>query len=114
MHHFLYVCSRAASWLVHRCHCPPDLAWFGPAHPEQDSSQGAISWLESAGVNLSGVVQLGGHTKKRTHHNPSGPNVGFAIMKALHDKQSQTPSIRLITSAQARGRPGQRSHCLLG
>lgn len=69
----------------------------------QDNSQDAIQFLEAAGVNLSGLVQLGGHSRKRTHNNPTGPNVGFAIMKALHDKQAQTPGISLVTSAHVRG-----------
>lgn len=51
-------------------------------------------------MDLSGLVQLGGHSIKRTHNNPRGPNVGFAIMKALHDKQAAVPGIKLITSAQ--------------
>ena len=67
----------------------------------QEQSQDAIAFLEAAGVNLSALVQLGGHSRKRTHHNPAGPNVGFAIMKALHDRQAATPGIKLITSAQA-------------
>ena len=71
----------------------------------QEQSQDAIAFLEAAGVNLSALVQLGGHSRKRTHHNPAGPNVGFAIMKALHDRQAATPGIKLITSAQAGAAP---------
>lgn len=78
-----------------------------PLQSVQDRSQEAIGFLEAAGLNLSGVVQLGGHTKKRTHHNLAGPNVGTAIMRALHTQQAATPSIKLVTSAQVRGLPPQ-------
>eukprot|EP00887_Chlorella_sp_A99_P002099 scaffold21.g2099.t1 len=64
-----------------------------------EGSSAAISFLESAGVDLSGVVQLGGHSVKRTHHNPSGPNVGFAIMKALQGRLAQLPNVRVVKGA---------------
>jgi aspartate oxidase len=67
----------------------------------QAHSQEAISFLESQGVDLSGVTQLGGHSRKRTHFNPKGPNVGFAIMKQLVAKLEQLPNVHLITSAKA-------------
>lgn len=68
--------------------------------PAQEHSTAALQFLGSVGVDLSSVVQLGGHSRRRTHHNPSGPNVGFAIMKALQERLGQTPRVKLITSAQ--------------
>ena len=56
--------------------------------------------MKSLGVDLSGVVQLGGHTVKRTHFNQAGPNVGFAIMRAVLEAVKQTPSVRVLTGAR--------------
>ena len=47
----------------------------------QADSRDAVGWLEGQGIDLSGLVQLGGHSKKRTHTSSRGP-VGFSIMKA--------------------------------
>lgn len=38
------------------------------------------------GLDLCKLSQLGGHSVKHTHRNPSGPNVGMAIMLALIKK----------------------------
>ncbi|KAI3438218.1 hypothetical protein D9Q98_000655 [Chlorella vulgaris] len=63
-----------------------------------DSSE-AVAWLESCGIDLGGRVQLGGHSRKRTHTSTRGP-VGFTIMKALLDLEAADPRIRLVTGAQ--------------
>jgi aspartate oxidase len=68
----------------------------------QGDSQAALSWLESLGVDLSGRVQLGGHSRKRTHTSSRGP-VGFAIMKALLDREAADGRIRVVTGAKVRG-----------
>lgn len=44
-------------------------------------SEEAMHFIQGMGVDMSKVSQLGGHSHARTHRNPSGPNVGFAIMK---------------------------------
>ncbi|KAL4452364.1 hypothetical protein ABPG75_008026 [Micractinium tetrahymenae] len=62
-------------------------------------SQDAVSWLQSRGIDLSGLVQLGGHTRKRTHTSSRGP-VGFSIMKALLDQQAADERIQVVTSAK--------------
>ncbi|PSC72118.1 tobamovirus multiplication 1-like [Micractinium conductrix] len=62
-------------------------------------SQEAVGWLEKQGIDLSGRVQLGGHTRKRTHTSTKGP-VGFSIMKALLDLEAKEERIRVITGAK--------------
>lgn len=61
---------------------PPPNRPSAPPHqpPLQGDSEDAVSWLEGQGVDLSGWVQLGGHSKKRTHTSTKGP-VGVSIMK---------------------------------
>ncbi|PRW56901.1 fumarate reductase flavo [Chlorella sorokiniana] len=61
-------------------------------------SRDAVGWLEGQGIDLSGLVQLGGHSKKRTHTSTRGP-VGFSIMKALLDRQAADQRIEVIPSA---------------
>ncbi len=68
----------------------------------QGDSQAALSWLESQGVELSGRVQLGGHSRKRTHTSARGP-VGFAVMKALLDREATDGRIRVVTGAKVGG-----------
>lgn len=81
-------------WL--RSHTPP----LTPVS-QADSSE-AVAWLESCGIDLGGRVQLGGHSRKRTHTSTRGP-VGFTIMKALLDLEAADPRIRLVTGAQVGG-----------
>jgi succinate dehydrogenase/fumarate reductase flavoprotein subunit len=64
-----------------------------------DSST-ALDFLQSRGVDLSAVVQLGGHSHRRTHANPSGPNVGTAIMTELLERQKHMPGIKVIVGAR--------------
>lgn len=68
----------------------------------QTQSGDGLLLLKGLGVDLSGVVQLGGHTVRRTHFNqgPGQPNVGFAIMRAVLEKLKQTPSVKIVTGAK--------------
>jgi flavocytochrome c len=56
-----------------------------------DHSNQALKWLQDrVGVKFDDLGQLGGHSRKRTHR-PSGPPVGFAIMKALQNAIKEFP-----------------------
>ena len=66
-------------------------------------SGAAIEFLESFGVELSGLTQLGGHSTSRTRFNPAGPNVGFAIMQKLMAAAESDPKIEIIKSAKVTG-----------
>lgn len=57
-----------------------------------------MSFLESVGLDLPVVTQLGGHSHPRTHSNKSGGNVGSVIMKALLEKLGTRA--RLMTSSR--------------
>ena len=66
-----------------------------------------MAWLQGLGIDLSGWVQLGGHSRKRTHTSGRGP-VGFAIMKALLERQAGDARIRVVPGARVRPRlPGR-------
>ena len=67
----------------------------------QADSQAALAWLEAAGVDLSGTVQLGGHSRNRTHTSSRGP-AGVAIMKALQGRLAAQPEerLRVVTGAK--------------
>lgn len=76
------------------------------------SSREAVTFLEDCGVDLSKVVRLGGHSIPRTRSNPTGPNVGFALIKAVSSKVQALPSVSTITNAkvtklQKAASPGQ-------
>jgi aspartate oxidase len=59
-----------------------------------------LDFIESFGVDMSVLSQLGGHTRARTHRNKSGPNIGFAIINAIKDKaKSLDPMLKIIESA---------------
>lgn len=60
-------------------------------------SAGAVRWLVDLGVDLSRVVQLGGHSYARTHRG-AGPPPGFAIISALLERLGESPLFRLQTS----------------
>ncbi|KAF1359265.1 Flavocytochrome c [Lizonia empirigonia] len=61
-------------------------------------SAGAVRWLvDEMGVDLSKVVQLGGHSYARTHRG-SGPPPGFAIISALLKSLRESPLFHLQTS----------------
>jgi len=64
------------------------------------SSREAIMFLEACGVNLSKVVRLGGHSAPRTRSNPAGPNVGFALIKAISTKVKELPNVEFIYHAK--------------
>ncbi|CEO99188.1 hypothetical protein PBRA_001094, partial [Plasmodiophora brassicae] len=59
-----------------------------------EQSRAAFAFLkESTGLDLSSVTQLGGHSLPRTHRNPTGPNVGYAITSALIARIQSSPRI---------------------
>lgn len=62
-----------------------------------EGSAGAIRWLDEAGVDLSKVAQLGGHTYARTHRGGGAPP-GFAIISALLKGLQASPLFHLQTS----------------
>ncbi|KAK9810002.1 hypothetical protein WJX72_003197 [[Myrmecia] bisecta] len=72
-----------------------------------ENSADALKFLESFGVDLSKVNQLGGHSHSRTHSNPSGPNVGYAIISQLGKHVQGMPSVHLILNARV-------DHVLMG
>ena len=74
-----------------------------PTRAPQESSRDALDWLQQQGVELSSTVQLGGHSRKRTHANPSGPNVGYAIMKALLERLDKAPNVEVVSGAKVCG-----------
>lgn len=73
------------------------------SNPPQASSAGALAFLESLGLDLSATVRLGGHSAPRTRSNPAGPNVGFALIRALEGAVKQQPNVRIVTSARVSG-----------
>lgn len=69
-------------------------------------SAAAIDFLKSKGVPLDAVVQLGGHSRPRTHHEPPRADgkpapVGWDIIAALKRAVSETPSITVVTGVEA-------------
>eukprot|EP00210_Caulerpa_lentillifera_P006600 g6305.t1 len=64
------------------------------------NSKSALEFLRKHGVDLSGTTRLGGHSKSRTRFNPSGANVGFAIMKQLMTSIENNPFVKVTTSAK--------------
>lgn len=66
----------------------------------QENSPAALEHIQTyLGVDISKISRLGGHSVSRTHSNPAGPNVGFAIMKAALDKVKALPNVQLVTAA---------------
>lgn len=63
-----------------------------PPCPQRQSPE-AVSFLESRGLDLSSVTQLGGHSVPRSFSPPSGPNVGLAIMQALIKQAQELPDL---------------------
>jgi flavocytochrome c len=83
-----------------------------------DNSKAAIRWLhERVGVDLSVLVQLGGHSRQRTHRPREG-FVGAEIIAAIHEKirqyevsgratiQTSTQVTRIITSSKTENDDG--------
>lgn len=69
-------------------------------------SASAIDFLKSKGVPLDAVVQLGGHSRPRTHHEPPRADgkpapVGWDIIAALKRAVAETPSITVMTGVEA-------------
>ena len=67
------------------------------------SGMNALDWLAQQGVELTSTVQLGGHSRARTHANTAGPNVGYAIMRALLDRLEKAPNVEVVSSAKVGG-----------
>lgn len=69
-----------------------------------DDSADAIAFLEEkTGLNLtSNIVQLGGHSRKRTHTDPAGP-IGFDLMRSLEARLANSPNVEVITAAKVIG-----------
>ncbi|KAK6535396.1 hypothetical protein TWF694_001857 [Orbilia ellipsospora] len=64
-----------------------------------NSSSSAVSWLvETKGIDLSKVTQLGGHSFPRTHRGSSGPPPGFSIISTLLKHLKESPLFHLQTS----------------
>ncbi|KAF3914996.1 hypothetical protein AA313_de0203496 [Arthrobotrys entomopaga] len=64
-----------------------------------NSSSSAISWLvETKGIDLSKVAQLGGHSFPRTHRGSGGPPPGFSIISTLLKSLKESPLFHLQTS----------------
>ncbi|KAI8473725.1 MAG: FAD binding domain-containing protein [Monoraphidium minutum] len=64
------------------------------------SSQDALALLASLGADVSTVVRLGGHSAPRTRCNASGPNIGFALVRAVEAAVRQQPNVRIVTHAK--------------
>ena len=64
-----------------------------------ENTQSSLEWILEQGkqenLDLSFVLHLGGHSAPRTRRNPKGPNVGFAIIKALNASIERNPMIEL-------------------
>jgi flavocytochrome c len=65
-----------------------------------DESADALSFLESFGVELTMLSQCGAHAVARTHRNPTGPNVGTAIMRALTAAAIADEQIEIVSGAR--------------
>lgn len=80
-----------------------------------DSSEHAIHFLESLGIELDKISRLGGHSVPRSRSNSVGPNVGFAIMRAAIAKVQAMANVRIITNAKvtrvAHGEDGWAVEC---
>ena len=74
-----------------------------PSAVQQESSERALEFLSSLGLDLGVVVRLGGHSAPRTHSNPSGPNVGMALVRGVEGALRRQPHVRVITSAAVTG-----------
>ncbi|KAF2745331.1 Flavocytochrome c [Sporormia fimetaria CBS 119925] len=62
------------------------------------NSSSAIEWLESKGVDLSKVAQLGGHSTPRTHRGAGQTPPGASIMTTLLKSLKESPLFHLQTS----------------
>eukprot|EP01025_Chloroclados_australasicus_P054528 TRINITY_DN6466_c0_g2_i3.p1 TRINITY_DN6466_c0_g2~~TRINITY_DN6466_c0_g2_i3.p1 ORF type:complete len:456 (-),score=86.94 TRINITY_DN6466_c0_g2_i3:299-1666(-) len=62
-------------------------------------SPDAIQFLESAGLDMSVVVKLGGHRYPRTHSCPKGA-VGWEIVRTLISKIQNDPKFEIKTDSQ--------------
>ena len=86
----------------HPAHAPSH-TYHSHTHTQQESSRDALDWLAQQGVELTSTVQLGGHSRARTHANTAGPNVGYAIMRALLDRLEKAPNVEVVSSAKVGG-----------
>jgi len=82
-------------------HCKPALVDTLATHAGD-----AVAWLKTFGVPLDAVVQCGGHSLPRTHHEPARADgkpapVGWDIIAALKKAAEATPNIHIVTGAEA-------------
>ena len=71
-----------------------------------------MEFLSKIDVDLSVTCQLGGHSCERTHRNPNGPNVGFAIISALQKKFRTFRSSRAPSPSASFARIGRPTKLL--
>eukprot|EP00796_Vickermania_ingenoplastis_P005533 gene5534-3991_t len=69
-------------------------------------SREAIEWLESFGVPLTTLSQLGGHSRKRTHRAPDSPDgrpvpIGFTTISTLQKHISDTMKDQITVIPEA-------------
>lgn len=63
-----------------------------------NKSAASINWLESNGIDLSKVAQLGGHSHPRTHRGAGPTPPGASIVTTLLKKLKESPLFQLQTS----------------
>ncbi|PSC75715.1 NADH-dependent fumarate reductase [Micractinium conductrix] len=80
-----------------------DIPWPQLVDALVDGSLDALAFLQSEGVDLSSVVQMGGQSIGRTHSPPSGPPVGAAIMQALQRAAQRQGNLDVWTGVQVCG-----------
>eukprot|EP00892_Ulva_mutabilis_P008723 jgi/Ulvmu1/6222/UM028_0080.1 len=68
----------------------------------EDSAE-ALHFIQHMGVDLSKISQLGGHSHARTHRNPTGPNVGYAMMKPLMEYVGSHDAVQTLTNCRLIG-----------
>jgi succinate dehydrogenase/fumarate reductase flavoprotein subunit len=70
------------------------------------NAEGAIRFVEQAGVDLGLLTQLGGHSKPRTHREPNSPDgkprpIGYDITAALRKRLEGVPADRFTRLTDA-------------
>lgn len=62
-----------------------------------DSAE-AIKFLQDLGLPLSEVIQLGGHSTRRTHRLATRAPIGFMLVKTLSNEVNKRENIHVLTS----------------